>query len=154
MFFGLLVSFSGCNARYVMFIRFLWTLHESFAFWIYFNSDMLKNLMLRNENVHRMSSTISVIDWNTFLYGGHLENPIWLSSDAFLNSTVVFLTTKTCLDIKISIVCHIEAEILTEICFLWRPSWKSNMAAVYCFSKWHSCILLPRKHMLKNQTYA
>ena len=50
------------------------------------------------------------------LYGGHLENPIWPPSAAVINGTVVYsLTLTTYLDTKISIVSHLDVQILIEI---------------------------------------
>ena len=65
-----------------------------------------------------------------YLYGWHLENPIWPPFAAFQNGTVVFIDPQNIrLGGKFSIVCHLEAEILEEICFYMAAILKSNMVA-------------------------
>ena len=65
--------------------------------------------MLRHKGFDRVSPRSGDIYRNMFLYGGHLENPIWHPSAVFINGTVVFLDPENIyLDIKISIVRHIE----------------------------------------------
>ena len=45
--------------------------------------------MIWHQDFDGMLSRIWDIDWNRFLYGDHLENPIWLPSDACLDGSCV-----------------------------------------------------------------
>ena len=74
--------------------------------------------MLIEQDFDNISPRSWYIDINRFLYDGHLEIPVWRPSVTFINDTVVFSDQKyTFLDTKVLIVCHTEADILTEMFF-------------------------------------
>ena len=72
--------------------------------------------MINHQDFDQMPPRSYEIDRNMFLYGSHLENPIWFTIAAFLCSTVIFPDSENiCLDTKISLIWHLEAEIIIEM---------------------------------------
>ena len=81
---------------------------------VFFDSEN----MIRHQDFYHMPPTSWDIDKNMFLYGIHLENPIWPAFAAFLNGTAEFLASENIwFDTRILIVCHLEAKIWIKICF-------------------------------------
>ena len=94
-----------------------------------------------HQDFDHISSTSWDIDRNMLLYSGDLENPLRSPDAAFPSRTVLFIDDENiCLDTKIAIVCHLEADILTELGFYMaailkiqygRHLFPSEMAQLY-----------------------
>ena len=88
------------------------------------------------------------------IFGSHLEYPVWLPSTVFLNGTITFLDSKNVyLDIKVSIICHLEAETLLQVYFSYGSNLENSLRPpsadflndtvvfidsghTYCLSEW------------------
>ena len=117
--------------------------------------------VILHQDFDHMTSRSWDIDWNRFFYGFSMKIQIWPPSAAFLNITVVFIDPRnTCLDTpqqmlrnqdfyRMSLrVWDIEWNRFQHVCHLENPIWPSSDA----FSRWHSCIIWPRKHIPKYNT--